>query len=94
MRTALFAIAALLVIGGAIAIAAPREVLMEHPGYRRSIPRFGDYVSKDKSVVYGWVSLGLGAAAVYAAISWKKWNAEEEAEEKRAVGSHGDADPS
>jgi hypothetical protein len=77
MRSLLFAIAALFIIGGAAAIAFPKSSIIAHQGYRYQTSR-AEIVSEDQSVVYGIISLGIGGVAFFAALSWKKWRGEEQ----------------
>jgi hypothetical protein len=69
MRTLLLAIAVIFILGGGAAIMRPRlspEVF--HP--RSGVTEVG---SKRQAVIYGFVSLGLGGATLFAGVSWKKW---------------------
>jgi len=81
MRSLLCAIAALLIAGGSLAIAFPRAVAIPH-AVGRYMRGSTEYMSADRGVLSGFVSLGFGAFALWAALSWKGWDAEAEEAER------------
>jgi hypothetical protein len=74
MRALLFVMAAVFILGGGAIIANPKPSLVSHQGYRYG-KGTTEVVPTDRSVVYGMISLGFGALALYAAVSWKKISA-------------------
>ena len=78
MRSLLFAIAALFIFAGALAISHPRTSLVPHQASRYK-PGTTEVVSPRQAVVYGVFSIGFGALALGAGIWWRKWNQAEDA---------------
>jgi hypothetical protein len=81
MRSLLYSIAALLIAGGALAIAFPRAVAIPHAA-GRYMRGSTEYMSADRAVFSGFVALGFGAFVLWAALSWKGWDAEAEEAER------------
>lgn len=71
MRTLLFALAAIFILGGTIAMVRPQPAVVPHQGTPYS-PTTTETLPVSHAKVYGVVSLSLGAAVLLAAITWKK----------------------
>lgn len=76
MRAFLLVMAAIFILGGAVTIAKPKTAVVSHQGYRYKTGS-AEVISKDQSVVYGAISLGFGAAALFAGLTSKKWYSKE-----------------
>ena len=63
-----------------LAIAYPRAVAIPHAA-NRYIRGSTEYMSADRAVISGFVALGFGAFTLWAALSWKGWDAEAKADE-------------
>jgi len=72
VRAFLFVVASVLLLGGAVAIAEPKTAVVAHPGTRYKAVSI-EVVSPRRSIVYGSLSLTLGAIALFGAVSWEKW---------------------
>jgi hypothetical protein len=71
MRTLLFVLAAIFILGGSIAIVRPQPAIVPHQGTPYS-PATTETLPASYAKVYGVVSLRIGAAVLLAAITWKK----------------------
>jgi hypothetical protein len=64
--------ALLFIAAGFLALWNPREVFVAH-----SMPRHGngvvEVVSKDRSVIYGFISLGFGCVSLVGAMTCNNW---------------------
>ena len=74
MRRLLYLMSLLFVIGGIFAIALPRAVSVSHPAPDYSGADFNtEHMSEQRSVTYGFISLGFGAIALIGAWSCNRW---------------------
>jgi len=72
MRPLLYGIAAVLILGGFVAICDPKEVAVPHQA-QWWVRSSTEVISKDRSVIYGFVSLGLGSLALVGAMTCRNW---------------------
>lgn len=71
MRTLLFGIAGVFVLGGIIALVRPQPALVGHPGTPYS-PATTENLPTDHARAYGIVALSIGAVVLLTAITWKR----------------------
>ena len=72
MRSLLFVIAVAFIFGGFLAIWNPRVVFVAHAPTRYTRGAT-EIVSKDRSVLYGFISVGIGSIALIGALTFNTW---------------------
>jgi hypothetical protein len=75
MKSFLLLASALLIVGGALAVFRPKAIRVIHPETKPSRATI-ESVTKNEGIVYGAISLAIGGGALFAAMSWNRWQVE------------------
>jgi len=79
VRSFFYLAALVFLLGGTLAILEPKVIFVGHAGHSRGTT---ERVSEKQALVYGLIAYCFGMGALYAGISWNKWQAQVETEER------------